>query len=234
MWYTGRMQVSGTLVRGKSHTHNQIFEQMLMFTGPAEDIGLTKEFRPPHKPYQPVSTKSMGFASNVELRDYVLAKYRQSTSRIVCEVNTSYEVIDGYFWDRMVETGCTPWEFKASDVFTVIGFNGIPPGFTSPGPHMPHAMPPTIPVHLSFFFMYDAHDDESHFRTRIYTQDVEHTVVLETKFTMKALGQVYYGGEHSEAQFQRFFYACITAAVVGTLGVLLFGYMGISKLIKVD
>lgn len=234
-WYTGRMLFSGSLIRGKSHTHNQIFQQMFMFTGEPKDIGLTDKFRPAEKACDPVVTKSVGFASNLELRDYILAEYRANgASRIVCEVNQSYDVIDGYIWDRRAKAGCNPWEFKEGDQFTVIGFNGLAPGLKSAGPHMPNQLPTHIPVHLSWFWLFDTHDDESHWAMTVHTQDVDHSYQISLHPTWQILGTIYAGGDQSQNKFRSFLYgsiATITAVAMATVGLL---YTGVRKMIKSD
>jgi hypothetical protein len=229
------MQFTGSLVRGKSHTHNQIFQQMFMFTGKPSDIGLTDKFRPVDKACDPVETKAVGFASNVELRDYILAEYRSNgASRIVCEVNVSYDTIDGYFYDRRAYNGCNSWDFEEGDQFTVIGFNGVVPGFKSPGPHMPDAIPSHIPVHLSWFWLFDTHDGESHWAMTVHTQDVGHSYQISLHPSWQILGTFFAGGDQSESSFRKFFYgsiATLAAVAIGTFGLL---YKGVVKIFKVD
>lgn len=235
MWYTGRMVQSGTLIRGKTHTHNQIFQQMFMFTGPPENIGLTGSEFYPKMPHIPLPTKSLGFATNIDARDYVLAEWRKhGTSRIICETNVSFDVIDGYYWDRRAAGGCVPWDFKEGDQFTVIAFNGIPPTMTSVGPHMPNALTTHIPVHLAYFWHFDSHDGESHWSLVMHTQDVDHNYQFSLSPNMKILGVLYNGGTQTENDFRKLVMVFFSALALGTCLICCLGYIGIKKLIKVD
>jgi len=234
MWYTGRMKHSGSLIRAKTHTHNQIFQQLFFFTGRPEDVGLTSGFRP-KMPHIPIATKSLGFANNVELRDYLLAEWRTiGNSRLICETNVSFDVIDGYYWDRRSPGGCVSYDFKEGEQFTVIGFNGIPPKMKSVGPHMPNALTEYIPVHLAYFWMFDAHDGESHWSLTMHTQDVDHNYQFSLSPNMKILGVLYNGGTQTESDFRKLVMSSLAVLVAGTGVTAWIGYLGVSKLIKVD
>merc|ERR1712232_604683 len=40
IWYTGKMHFNATLVRGKVHTHNTLFNDTFLFAATPEDLGL--------------------------------------------------------------------------------------------------------------------------------------------------------------------------------------------------
>ena len=93
---------------------------------------------------------------------------------------------------------------------------------------MPNEMPPTIPVHLTFFWLFDAHDDESHFAMTTFTQDVDHFYPFSlSRPDYKLLGVLYNGGAQSKTEFQFFVGMCMFAFGASVLMVAFIYYKGI-------
>jgi hypothetical protein len=187
IWYTGTMHYSGTLIRGKMHTHNTIFKESLFFAGTPEEIGmLGSRFQPKGKVFDPIPLKDMKFESIDAAQTYILDAYHQHRSenpnsgvRLICKGDTNNEDIvfpsGTYKFDRRAPTWCGNWEFKKGDAFTAVGFNRHAGG--PPGPHMPDRIPEWLPGHLHWFMFSDTHDDSSHYEYGFYTQNPEQNFV---------------------------------------------------------
>jgi hypothetical protein len=70
------------MLRLKQHAHNIIYKESIFFAASPEQLGLTKKNQlVPDHPYHVVRTKEAGFASNVELKKFILENVRLSHQR---------------------------------------------------------------------------------------------------------------------------------------------------------
>ena len=183
IWYTGIMHYSGTLVRGKMHTHNTVFKESLFFAGSPSQLGMANaRFSPPDKVYEPIPLKDMGFDSIDSAIQYIMDAYHKNKEiesdmplDLICHGDTDNEKImfptGEYNFDRRAPTWCKTWDFKEGDQFTVIGFNQHAGG--PPGPHMPDRIPSWLPGHLHWFLFADTHDGESRYEYGFYNQEAK-------------------------------------------------------------
>lgn len=221
-WYTGRMHHAGKMLRNKQHAHNSIFTESIFVDATPEELGLTEgNHLFPSKPYKPIKTKETGFASNAEIKKFVLDQLKQRQERyllsetnnssrslsntynkyakrngpprVICHSVVSMERVDGYDWDRKEPTCCVPWEFNDGQVFTVLAFNSK---FKSSLPNV--AVPPrTFPGHIGYWLSFDTREtpEKSHFSIIQYTDSPEHQFTAEDLKNGNVRLKIYlYGG----------------------------------------
>src|SRR5690242_16377503 len=92
-WYTGRMHHSGTMLRLKQHAHNIIFRESIFFAASPEQLGLTKANKlVPDVPYHVVRAKEAGFASNEEVKRFILSALERSQDQFAGELSCAAAV----------------------------------------------------------------------------------------------------------------------------------------------
>ena len=182
--YTGFWWESGTLLRGKMHVHNTVFEDSYVFSATPADVGLGDRKFHPENAYEPIPTKRLGFATNTDLRRHIMESYRLSCARyvpsnkdngrpeLVCHGNTSHAEVGGFLYDRRAPTYCAEFKFMKGQQFVILGLNRHTG--RSPGPHLPPGyIPAYLPGHLHWFWSWipKSEQERSRYTYGIYSTD---------------------------------------------------------------
>jgi len=170
-WYSGRVPISGKLVRAKHHNHMSLLNRTFLIAASEEELGLD-QFRSRLRPdgaatFSPVL--SLAEISEIgethdEVYKYLIGQLRmngKSEKHIICEVEAGLDMIDGILWDRFAKRDkCNFWNFKKGDIFTSVAFHTYRGG--PPGPWAKEA-PEFLPMHNQWNIMFESDDRQSHY-----------------------------------------------------------------------
>lgn len=190
-WYTGRMPIGGDLRRMKIHSHNNMFEQSLVFAASPADLGMTEsEGWSRDDPQKALHPRELGFAGVDDVLEYTLnhladsqriydavvaRSSRQPAARpqIVCQSHYMLEVQKSMGYDRKCSTCCAPWTWEDGQVFTVLAINvhhKHPVGLQSP---RLEDLPDFLTGHVGYWLFYDSQQSppRSNWMYNMYNHD---------------------------------------------------------------
>lgn len=188
--YTGRMPFAGELVHADGHEHMGGAQQMFLFEGTPEDLGLDKlEFDYTWVPLKAsAALEALGLppgvaepaagANNQKIVDLIMENVAKGRAYQVCHSKANRVKLDGKQWDRAGTLACNPWKFESGTQYTSVAFNGntaLGDMLDAPGLYYnavskitrPKSIPKgnTFPQHSHWFLCYTARDSEKSYYT---------------------------------------------------------------------
>lgn len=206
--YTGRMPYGGELIHADSHTHMAAAQQMFLFEGSPEDLGLEAMlFDNTWVPLSAVDAlHSMGLKSvsepadgtnNQQIVEVLSRRVSQHHAYQVCHSKGNRAAIDDREWDRAASLNCNPWSFESGTQYTSVAFNGnptLPGGRGTPGLQYnaisklthPFSNPPdlTFPQHSHWFLSYASRDEHSKYTWAFGSQDPDAATPVLSKLDL--------------------------------------------------
>lgn len=205
--YTGRMPFAGELVHADGHEHMSAAQQMFLFEGSPEDLGLDKlPFDFSWVPLKAeVALDALGLApaiaepaagiNNQKIVDLILENVAKGRAYQVCHSKANRVKLDGKQWDRAGTLACNPWSFESGTQYTSVSFNGntaLPDMLDAPGLYYnsvskitrPRSIPTenTFSQHSHWFLCYTARDtDTSYYTWQFSSQDPDALAPVTTK-----------------------------------------------------
>lgn len=205
--YTGRMPFAGEIVHADGHEHMGAAQQMFLFEGTPEDLGLDK--LPFDYTWVPLKASlaldALGLApavaepaagvNNQKIVDLILDNIAKGRAYQVCHSKANRVKLDGKQWDRAGTLECNPWSFESGTQYTSVSFNGntaLPDMLDAPGLYYnavskitrPRSIPTenTFPQHSHWFLCYTARDsDISYYTWSFSSQDPDALAPVMTK-----------------------------------------------------
>jgi len=206
--YTGRMPFAGELVHADGHEHMAAAQQMFLFEGTPEDLGLgALAFDYTWVPLKSsealhalglstgiVSEPAAG-ANNQKIVDVILDSVAKGRAYQVCHSKANRVRLDGMNWDRAGSLECNSWSFDSGTQYTSVAFNGntiLPDMLDAPGLYYnsiskitrPRSIPRenTFPQHSHWFLCYTArHTAHSYYTWQFSSQDPDALSPVVTK-----------------------------------------------------
>ena len=206
--YTGRMPFAGELVHADGHNHMAAAQQMFLFEGSAEDLGLGALAFDyswvPLKSSQALGALGLAPAvvsepaageNNQKIIDVILENVAKGRAYQVCHSKANRVQLDGMNWDRAGSLECNPWTFDSGTQYTSVSFNGntvLPDMLDAPGLYYnsvskitrPHSIPTenTFPQHSHWFLCYTSRDTtDSYYTWQFSSQDPDAVAPVVTK-----------------------------------------------------
>lgn len=198
-WHTQRWPFSGTLVQAKPHTHMGNSQQMLIFRGSPEQLGLGEEMRRLWNPNTPILTKGKVAgahfeepawgANNKAMLEHVFRSmahsqralnHNSAAPLLVCWATArSQTYANGVSYDRAsrVENCTEQVRFSEGEQWTVIGFDGNASLDASKfGPETWYR----FPQHHSWLLFFVSDDGKSHFTWGLGSVNADSTGPMTT------------------------------------------------------
>lgn len=211
--YTGRMPYGGELIHGDGHSHMTAAQQMILFEGSPEDLGLASvALDHTWVPLRAVDAmRAMGLGdcavaepaggeNNQKILDVIDRSVKEGRAYRVCQSVANRVEVDGRNWDRAGSIDCNPWSFESGTQYTSVAFNGnptLPDLKDAPGIYYhavskltrPKSIPEefTFPQHSHWFLSYASRDEHSKYTWAVGSQDPDACTPVVSKVDLLRL-----------------------------------------------
>jgi len=204
--YTGRMPYGGELIHPDAHMHMSAAQQMYLFSGSPEDLGLgALAFDYTWVPLNtvealramgltPAASEPAGGANNQKIVDVLSRSVSEGRAYQVCHAKANRVKLDGRSWDRASSLECNPWSFESGTQYTSVAFNGnpdLPDMRDAPGIYYnaisqltrPSSIPKefTFTQHAHWFLTYASTDQYSKYTWALGSQDPDAITPIVSK-----------------------------------------------------